>query len=230
MDTYSKWGTRLRKQPRVESLFSKSRNPFRSPKKTKPKKEKKVVQLRRAQPSYGVERISQDLKQLFNINAPPRIYPEKSTFFVMKFLSELKRICPFPIQEIQTDNDTAFTDKFSSGVGVTGEHAMDLWCTKNEINHRLIPVGVKELNSKVENTHKKDDLEGPYESEAKISLNVTGYNQRWNQTRRTKALKWKSPNETINDAYIKALALAEMPKQMQTKPIKIQTQKNKVRG
>lgn len=311
MDAYSKWGTRLRKQPRVESLFSKSRKPFRSPKKTKPKKEKKVVQLRRAQPSYGPERISQDLKQLFNINVPPstahailkrkglisqkhqksltkrhlkryrrpfpgylqmdfkyvpypvngkklyqlscvdhhsswrhiRIYPEKSIFFVMRFLSELKRICPFPILEIQTDNDTAFTDKFSSGVGVTGEHAMDLWCSNNEIVHRLIPVGVKELNGKVENTHKQDDREfyaqGPYESEEKINLNITGYNQRWNQTRRTKALKWKSPNETIDQAYIKALALAlffnppkdiapvETPKQRQAKSIKIRTQKKK---
>lgn len=301
----------LGSSPVLRAYFLNPESRFAHQKKPSRKKKKKVVQLRRAQPSYGPERISQDLKQLFNIKVPPstahailkrkglisqkhqksltkrhlkryrrpfpgylqmdfkyvpypvngnklyqlscvdhhsswrhiRIYPEKSTFFVMKFLSELKRICPFPILEIQTDNDTAFTDKFSSGVGVTGEHAMDLWCHKNEIIHRLIPVGVKELNGKVENTHKQDDREfyaqGPYESEEKISLNITGYNQRWNQTRRTKALKWKSPNETIDQAYIKALALAlffnqpkdiapaQTQKQRQTRIIKNRTRKKK---
>lgn len=53
----------------------------------------------------------------------------------MSFLTELLEIFPFGIVEVQTDNDAAFTDKFSSGVSVTG-------------THRLILVGVKELNGK----------------------------------------------------------------------------------
>lgn len=39
----------------------------------------------------------------------------------------------FPIIEIQTDNDTAFTDKFSSGRGVSGDHGFGRLYNKNEI-------------------------------------------------------------------------------------------------
>jgi len=285
-DAYRKWGLRLKKQPRLEILFSRSRKPKRSPNQTKPRKEKKVAQIRRADPSLGPERISDDLARHFNMQVPPstvyailnrlkmisrklserltkkhlkryrrpfpgylqmdfkyvpypvngkklyqlscvdhhsswrmiRIYPDKSSKSVLSFLEELKAECPFPILEIQTDNDIAFTDKFWSGMGVTGDHVVDQWCKKEDINHRLIPVGVKELNGKVENTHKQDDREffakGPYRDLAHIQANSQGYNLRWNQTRRTKALGFKSPNEVIELAYVRALiylkSLSEM--------------------
>jgi hypothetical protein len=44
-----------------------------------------------------------------------RICPDKSTRSVLLFLDELKQKCPYPIVEIQTDNDTAFA--LSSFVG-----------------------------------------------------------------------------------------------------------------
>lgn len=277
-DSFTKWGTRLRKEPRLEKLHSKSRKPYRSPNRTKPRKEKKVVQIRRTDPSLGPERISHELDHIYDIEVPPstvyailrreklvshklaekltkkhlkryrrplpgylqmdfkyvpykingeqlyqlscvdhhsswrliRIYGEKSNLSVISFLKELIEVCPFPIIEIQTDNDTAFTDKFSSGRGVTGDHIFDRFCANYEISHRLIPVGVKELNGKVENTHKQDDREfyakGPYKSFENIKLNAAGYNQRWNTIRRTKALGWLSPEETIRAAYVKAAA------------------------
>lgn len=140
-----------------------------------------------------------------------RCYRYKNLEGVLLFLSELKELCPFAIIEIQTDNDTAFTDKFSSHRGVTGGHDMDLWCAKHDIVHRLIPVGVKELNGKVENTHKQDDREffamnyfTTYES---IALATKGYNDRWNNQRATKALGWLTPAQTIEQAYVKVLAL-----------------------
>jgi hypothetical protein len=277
MDAYNKWGNRLRKNPRVESLLSKSRKPYRSPRLTKPKKVKKVLQLRRLDPSLGPERISNDLKILFNMQIPTstvyailkrakmvsvtqacrltkkhlkryrrpwpgylqmdfkyvpykiegrqlyqlscvdhhsswrmiRIYEDKSMGSVISFLDELATNCPFSIIEIQTDNDAAFTDKFSSQVGVTGQHAMDLWCMQRGIGHRLIPVGVKELNGKVENTHKQDDREffarGPYRDLKQIRVCSQGYNLRWNKSRRTKALCWQTPEEVIQQAYVRAL-------------------------
>jgi len=143
-----------------------------------------------------------------------RIYSDKSTDSVMRFLIELKEKCPFPIEEIQTDNDTAFTDKFSSKVGVTGTHRMDLWCEKNGINHRLIPVGVKELNGKVENTHKQDDREffarGPYRDLKHIQLCSLGYNLRWNYSRATRALGWKTPLKTLELACVRAIAYLQI--------------------
>jgi len=304
MDAYTKWGTRLRKEPRLEKLHSKSRKPHRSPTRTKPKKEKKVLQLRRADPSLGPERISFDLRNIFEILVPPstvyailkrgkvvsqklaekltkkhlkryrrplpgylqmdfkyvpykinneqlyqlscvdhhsswrliRIYGEKSNLSVINFLKELIKVCPFPIIELQTDNDAAFTDKFTSGYGVSGEHVFDQWCAKYKVNHRLIPVGVKELNGKVENTHKQDDREfyakGPYKSFENIKLNAQGYNQRWNTTRRTRALGWLSPEETIIAAYIKAAAYLMYFKPINAnpsveipRPVKIKTRK-----
>ena len=143
-----------------------------------------------------------------------RIYSDKSTDSVMLFLNELLKECPFPIMEIQTDNDAAFTDKFTSKAGVTGTHRMDIWCEKAGINHRLIPVGVKELNGKVENTDKQDDREffakGPYRDLKHIQVCSLGYNLRWNQSRATKALGWITPLKTIELAYVRSIVYLRM--------------------
>lgn len=140
-----------------------------------------------------------------------RCYLYKNATCVTMFLEDLLEHCPFPIIEIQTDNDAAFTDKFISGIGVTGDHLVDLWCKRNGVIHRLIPVGIKELNGKVENTHKQDDREffamndfNTYES---IELGTRGYNERWNNLRATRALGYLTPKEMVLEAYTKALAL-----------------------
>ena len=84
---------------------------------------------------------------------------------------------------------------------------MDRWCAKEGIGHRLIPVGVKELNGKVENTHKQDDREffamndfSTYES---IALGTEGYNERWNTQRATKALGWLTPAGVLEQAGVR---------------------------
>lgn len=278
-DWFRKWGNKLIKARRLAGLFTKSRKPHRSPNRTKPKIEKQILKIRRAEPYLGPERIADTAEKLFNLEVPPstifailrrakvvgkkiaekltkkhtkryrRMLPgylqmdfkyvpyliENKQYYqlscvdhhsswrlirnfrykdldsVLLFLKELKEVCPFAIMEIQTDNDTAFTDKFSSRIGVTGEHKMDLWCVQQNIVHRLIPVGVKELNGKVENTHKQDDREffamncfSTYES---IALSTKGYNDRWNNQRATKALGWLTPTQAIEKAYIKVIAL-----------------------
>lgn len=226
-DSYSKWGRRLLKRPMATTLECRSRKPYRSPNKTKPRIEKQVLKIRRVEPYLGPERLSYEVKKIYNLKVPPstcfailrrakvvgkkiaqkltkrhlkryrrplpgylqmdfkyvpylingkqyyqlscidhhsswrliRNYRYKNREAVEAFLKELEAICPFPVFEIQTDNDAAFTDKFSSKMGVTGEHYLDQWCKHHGISHRLIPVGVKELNGKVENTHKQDDRE-----------------------------------------------------------------------
>ncbi len=98
---------------------------------------------------------------------------------------------------------------------------MDMWCKQNDIIHRLIPVGVKELNGKVENTHKQDDREffsqGTYKSYESIELNTRGYNERWNGQRKTRALGNKTPNQVIETAAVRAMVLM----------LHLQTEKNK---
>lgn len=74
------------------------------------------------------------------------------------FLERLQRNCPFPIKTIQTDNGFEFTFKFHQNHDeTTKEHPMDQWCREHSICHRLIPPGAKELNGKVERSHRIDE-------------------------------------------------------------------------
>jgi hypothetical protein len=279
-DSYSKWGRRLLRHPVAESLKSKSRKPYRSPGKTKPRIEKIILKIRRVEPYLGPERITDTAMQIYNLKIAPstvfailrrakvvgrklaerltkkhlkryrrplpgylqmdfkyvpyliegkqyyqlscidhhsswrliRNYRYKSVKSVMSFLADLEASCPFNIVEIQTDNDKAFTDKYDThGLGVTGQHELDRWCTKHGILHKLIPIKVKELNGKVENTHKQDDREffamNDFRTFDSIELGTRGYNDRWNSMRRTKVLGWKAPDEVLEDAVVRALAL-----------------------
>ena len=277
-DTFNRWGKRLRMGKNLESLRSGSRAPKRSPRKTSKRVERKIARLRRAEPSHGCERISQDLMRLYKIHCPPttvnavlrrlgaiskagskrltkkhmkryrrplpgycqmdvkyvpfkvlgrqyyefnfvdhcttwrlaRVYPRLTHESLVEFLAEIDERCPFPIFQIQTDNGVEFTDKFRGRNTPSGIHPLDLWCAARGIEHRLIPVGQKELNGKVENTHKQDDREfyAGYEPKNLEQLQgaMRGWNERWNTLRRTKALGWKTPNESLDSAYVRALA------------------------
>lgn len=277
---FYKWAELLLKRRSLETLKPRSRRPKRSPNQTPKRISKRICKLREAEPFQGPERISQDLKDLYNIECAPstvanvlrreglvsqqkakrltkkhlkryrrpvlgylqmdfkyvpylisgeqyyqlscidhhsswrmiRAYPCKDTGFVLKFLNELKAECPFAIIEIQTDNDAAFTDKYTSqrGKNPSGVHAVDEWCKRNGIHHRLIPVGEKELNGKVENTHKQDDREHfsqihPRTIKA-LALLTCLYNERWNERRKTKTLGWRTPLEVVIEAQVRMLA------------------------
>jgi len=279
---FNKWAKRLIRAKTIQSLFSKSRKPHYSPRKTRKRIERKICKLRRAQPFLGAERLQDDLKRLYKESCPIstinnilrrnafigkeqakkltkkhlgkikqplpgylqmdfkyvpylvqgkqyyqlsvvdhftswrliRIYPEKSTPQVMDFLNELQEQVPFPVIEIQTDNDAAFTDKYTSRQGrPTGKHDMDIWCKQNEIIHKLIPIGQKEINGKVENTHKQDDREFYSQArclnEKSLVISCLGYNDRWNSLRRTKRLRFKTPNEVVQNAFIGVVAVME---------------------
>lgn len=277
---FYKWAEILLKKQTLEALRPRSRRPKRSPRQTPKRVVKRIRKLREAEPFQGPERISRDLKDLYNINCPSstvynilrreglisrehskrltkkhlkryrrpelgylqmdfkyvpyringeqyyqlscidhhsswrliRVYPSKETGCVIKFLNELKAECPFDIIEIQTDNDSAFTDKFTSqrGEKPTGIHPVDEWCKKHGIRHRLIPPGEKELNGKVENSHKQDDRELYAQVQPRglkdLSLLIRLYNERWNERRKTKALGWKTPMEAVTEACIRTLA------------------------
>lgn len=73
----------------------------------------------------------------------------------IRFLTEFEKTCPFPIHTIQTDNGQEFTYRLNP-VAQHIAHKMDIWCNERGIVHRLIPPGVKELNGKVERSHRID--------------------------------------------------------------------------
>lgn len=141
-----------------------------------------------------------------------RVYKNLGIESAKNFLEQLNDLCPFPIFQIQTDNDVSFTDKFTVGLGTrpTGTHPFDEWCKYYGCKHKLIPVGEKEINGKVENTHKWDDEEFysqhyPKSFEELDSL-IRDYNENWNERRKTKALNWKTPNQTLYHVAVLCLA------------------------
>lgn len=129
---------------------------------------------------------------------------------VIGFLNRMEEVCPFSIIQLQTDNATEFTDKFSSGFGQapSGDHRLDRWCGLRGIEHKLIPVGEKEINGKVENTHRFDEREFYqqffFTSLESLRKGIIWYNKRWNSRRATKALGWRTPVKVIEDSYVKA--------------------------
>lgn len=142
-----------------------------------------------------------------------RSYQDRRLETVLNFLNELEKAAPFFIIQIQTDNAMEFTDKYSSlqkGLMPTFTHELDVWCINRGINHRLIPIGEKELNGKVENTHKWDDREffSQINANTYLELEVATreYNRHWNEERPTKALGWLTPNEVIYAAGVRAIA------------------------
>jgi len=279
-DFFYEWGGRLLQRRKLSSLKSKSRRPKTSPNKTSKRIERKILQMRKAEPSHGPERISFYLPKLFKVQCPPstvfnvlkrfglvdkgerkkrskkhlkryrrpipgylqmdikyvpyringeqyyefnavdhcsswrliRAYEDKSYFSLLKFLSELDKECPFPVIQIQTDNGKEFTDKYrvNSDGFPTRNHPLDRWCEQREIEHKLIPIGVKELNGKVENTHGFDDREfysqHVFLNYSSLKRCVRGWNERWNSLRATKSLGWRTPDEVVSAAYVAQVA------------------------
>jgi transposase InsO family protein len=80
--------------------------------------------------------------------------PAINEHMTVEFLKRLKENCPFPIFTVQTDNGQEFTFRLLSD---TRAHLMDKWCAQNNIKHRCIPPGEKELNGKVERAHRIDE-------------------------------------------------------------------------
>ena len=279
-DFFYKWGKILAKAKDLLFLKSQSRKPMYCPHQTPRRIEKRIKALRLAEPAEGPERISNHLKNIYNMVCSPsavyaclwrlgliseeykkkltkthlkryrrplpgwlqmdikyvpylidgdqyyefnivdhcsswrymRIYETKGYESLEKFLKELEANFPFPIVEIQTDNGKEFTDKYRVGSNgfPTGEHPLDVWCRLREIRHKLIPIGQKELNGKVENTHKQDDREFYAKYDFKdffiLEKYMRSWNQRWNEQRATKALHWRTPYETVFAAGVSWVA------------------------
>lgn len=146
-----------------------------------------------------------------------RSYENREIKTVMNFLNELIKEAPFIIFQIQTDNAVEFTDKYSShykGLKPTECHEVDVWCASYGIEHKLIPIGQKEINGKVENTHRFDDREFFSQTKAntyeELRRATITYNQYWNEGRPTKTLGWQTPVEVIKLAELRALVFLKM--------------------
>ena len=81
-------------------------------------------------------------------------YDELNQHWTYDFLERMYKNMPFPIKCIQSDNGQEFT--FRLLAPTAKGHLMDVWCKEKNIEHQMIPPGVKELNGKVERSHRID--------------------------------------------------------------------------
>lgn len=86
-----------------------------------------------------------------------QIYEEISAQNSVDFTKKVVEFFPFKIQVVQTDNGIEFTYELHPHIQV--EHPLDTYLKSVGIIHKLIPVGRKEYNGKVERSHRTDEEE-----------------------------------------------------------------------
>ena len=123
------------------------------------------------------------------------------------FMEKLIKICPFTIKRIQSDNGVEFTYKYVSIADDPKEHPLDKFCTENNIVHKLVPPGEKELQGLVERSHRQDDQElfsriTP-ETLEEFNKHLNIFYKYRNKNRRFKKLNWKTPNEWLSSYNLK---------------------------
>jgi transposase InsO family protein len=82
---------------------------------------------------------------------------------VVDTLQEAQNYFGFKIDCVQTDNGIEFTFDYTAQLTAKNkeakEHPLDEYCRETNILHKLIPPGEKELQGKVERSHRTDDEE-----------------------------------------------------------------------
>jgi transposase InsO family protein len=119
------------------------------------------------------------------------------------FMSKLLKECPFNIRRLQTDNGVEFTFKWISEYADNPKaHPLMRICHEQNITHKLIPPGEKELQGLVERSHRQDDQElfSNIEPENLTQFNksLDEYFKFRNERRRFKKLSWLTPNEYLS--------------------------------
>lgn len=86
-------------------------------------------------------------EELWSIHAP-------------EIVRRAERYFGFRIRCVQTDNGTEFTFRYTAELQAKRKrpkaHPLDTYCQEHGIQHRCIPPGEKELNGKVERSHRTD--------------------------------------------------------------------------
>lgn len=117
------------------------------------------------------------------------------------FLEMLKDKFPFPIVCIQTDNGFEFTNKLHPNPN--WNHPTEVWCIENNITHRLIPPGVKELNGKVERSHRIDEQYFYWKATDKclkiFNEQLTEWIYFYNHDRPHYGIKFLTPSEKLEE-------------------------------
>ncbi len=135
------------------------------------------------------------------------------------FIKTLLHRCPFIIEKLQSDHKVEFTNRHLTHIANPREHILDKICDANNINHKLIPIGEKELQGLVERSHRQDDQElyiriNP--NHLKEFNDQLRFHCRWrNSSRRFKKLGWRTPDEWLENYLVAHMAQINLLKEYQ---------------
>jgi transposase InsO family protein len=133
------------------------------------------------------------------------------------FMKRIMSSCPFKIDRLQTDNGVEFTSKYLCVAKDPEDHLLDQFCIHNEIDHKLIPPGEKELQGLVERSHRQDDQElfsriNPKDL-ADFNEHLSFFKDERNRKRRFKKLDWKTPDEWLENYVVVNMAIKMIVKE-----------------
>ena len=131
------------------------------------------------------------------------IFEEHTPENSVKFLRMLKKVFPFKIQTIQTDNGMEFTYKY---ISETEECPFDRVLRELGIAHKLIPPRTPWHNGKVERSHRNDQryfydwetFRTVEEAREKLKQHLI-----WSNNKPMRTLKNKTPLELLREKSVK---------------------------
>lgn len=122
----------------------------------------------------------------------------------VEFLELAKASFPFSMNTIQTDNGFEFTYRLNPA-SKDVVHPMDQWCAENAVRHRCIPPGEKELNGKVERSHRIDEQwfywRATQESLDKFNEELEAWIVQYNHERLHGGIDFMTPFEKLLERY-----------------------------
>lgn len=133
------------------------------------------------------------------------VYDEQSSFHSIQFLKEVITLFPHKIQSIKTDNGSIFTNYYlgtnkRSDLMVKTLHALDIFCTQNNIIHYLIDPGKPAQNGTVERSHREDQQkfyeQNTFKTFSDLQKKLKQWNIYYNDLEHC-GLNGKTPNEYL---------------------------------
>ncbi len=127
-------------------------------------------------------------------------FKDESSFSASEFVKKLVKAFPFPIECIQTDNGSEFTNKFTSKKGLPTLFQLTL--KELGIKHKLIKPYTPRHNGKVERSHRKDNeyfyATHKFMSFEDFKKQLYVWNRKYNSFP-MRPLHWLTPNQYIKD-------------------------------
>ena len=134
-----------------------------------------------------------------------KIYDNMANQYTLKFVNELRKVAPFEIKAIKTDNGACFTNRYTGYLNSSDPlnpklHPLDIECAKSNIPHYLIDPGKPAQNGKVERSHRTDQEHFYDLNNFKNVLDLKRKIKRWNNYYNNLehcALGGLTPNEAL---------------------------------